>query len=133
MYGSQRSIGKRFEPELIRRFSIRFGLQFGILDLDDVDELPFSVLGRWYFAELEVQFLDRRLEEIAFLSCRVLHMVFNNLGTPGPEMFQLSPKLKPSEESATEPDFPEVDQESIDLFAAKTAQSNGALNGGGGS
>lgn len=133
MYGSQRSIGKRFEPELIRRFSIRFGLQFGILDLADVDELPFSVLGRWYFAELEVPFLDRRLEEIAFLSCRVLHMVFNNQGTPGPEMFQLSPKLKPSEESATDSDFPEVDQESIDLFAAKTAQSNGAINGGGGS
>lgn len=102
-----------------------------ILDLDEVDELPFSVLARWYDAELETPFLDRRLEMTAFLVCRVLASVIHSGVTPTRDMFELTPK--PGEESAPEDDFPKVDQASIDSFAGKIEQWNaGKYHGGGG-
>ena len=99
-----------------------------IVDLDEVDDLPFSVLARWFDAEQEVPFLDRRIELTAYLMCRVLHAVIQHAVVPDPEMFVLSPL---PEQSAPDADFPEVDQRSIDLFAEKIQHWQGSDDGGG--
>ena len=117
---------------MIERFAIRFGLQFGVVDLTEVDDLPFAVLARWFFAEQHVPFIDRRIEEIAFLACRVLAGVIQHQLTPTPEMFRLSIDPLADSTGATDADFPEVDQESINRFAERMDQVNGAKNGGGG-
>lgn len=81
--------------------------------------MPFSQLARWYLAELDVPFWDRRVEALAYLTCTVLRGIAMCHMEPTPKMFHLT--SPPKETSAPEPDFPQVDQDSIDRFAARMA------------
>lgn len=92
-----------------------------LLDLEEVEEMPFRIWSDWYFAEQEVPFLDRRLEDTAFLICRVLASVWHDHLTPTEKMFRLSPEIV---ESAPDADFPAVDQDSIDRFTARVERES---------
>lgn len=81
--------------------------------------MPFAQLARWYIAELDVPFWDRRVEALAYLTCAVIRGIAVCQMEPKPEMFHLTPEPEP--DSAPEPDFPQVDQDSIDRFAARMA------------
>ena len=68
-----------------------------ILDLDEVDQLPFSLWLRWYQHELKEPFSDRRSDTLAFLSASVFSAIIHAQITPTFEMFNLSAPLIPTD------------------------------------
>lgn len=87
------------------------GVQFGILNPREIDDLPFSTWAHWYQHEQAEPWLDRRVDAQAFLICRVLSEVIHTQAQPVQEMFQLSASL----DRATDPDSEEDDPDSPDL------------------
>jgi hypothetical protein len=67
--------------------------EFGVLDRQSIEDLPFSVWLDHFQDELLEPFLDRRIDTQAFLITRVLAAVIQVQLTPTEEMFLISAPL----------------------------------------